>query len=231
MYAPTLLESRRRLASRGAVGGGAVSFAVHSALIAAAVYATMFATRAAIQGRLVVDLPPYQQPETAPPKPALLTTLGPPPPGFNTLVIPTDILAEIPPPSHAPFDPASFAGVGVRSASPWGSSGDTLERAAPRAEPIYEEAMLEELPFRLSGEAPRYPALLMSARIEGETVLELVVDTAGLIEARSLRIVRSTNRLFDQSALVSAATWRFRPAKIGGMVVRARVHFPVRFTM
>ncbi len=110
-------------------------------------------------------------------------------------------------------------------------SRDTLARAAPRAETIYSEEMVEVLPVRLSGEAPRYPALLMSARIEGRAVLEFVIDTAGRIETGSLRIVRSTNRLFEQPALAAAASWLFRPAKIGKMVVRARVHFPVNFTM
>ena len=228
MYVPTLLESRRPLVSRAAFRGGAASFVLHTALITAAVLATMVATRTVEQGRIVVDLRFFEQ-EPPPPAPAAaVPAFAQPPLGFSTLDVPAAIPVDIPPPSQAAFDPASFSGVGLAGGTPWGRARDTVA-AAPRAPAIYEMEMVEELPVLVGGADPKYPPLLRAARITGQVVLEFVVDTAGAVEPGSVRLVRSTNRLFEQPALDAATTWRFRPARIGGMPVRARVHFPVNF--
>ena len=227
-YQPTLLESRRPVASGGAVGGGAVSFVIHTAVIVAAVYATLATTRAAVERHFVVDVPLLH--EDAPPPPPTAPTLGMPPVGFSTLQIPTNILTEIPPPSRAPFDATSFSGIGVASATPWGHRADTMTHHVGRADAVYAVEVVEELPVRLGGDTPKYPELLRSAGITGEVMLEFVIDTAGRVEQGSARIVSSTHRLFDAPALAVLASWRFRPARIGGLPVRARVHFPLYFT-
>lgn len=229
MYVPTLLESMRPLASRGAVGGGTASFVVHTALITAAVLATMVATQTIEQGRLIVDVPLLEE-QAAPHPPAAAPTLVQPPPTFSTLDIPVSIPVDIPPPSRTAFDPTSFSGVGLANGVAWGRGRDTTVTVA-REPAVYAMELVEELPVREGGAEPRYPPLLRSAHITGQVVLEFVVDTAGRVEPRSLRLLRSTNPLFEQPALDAAPTWRFRPATIGGLPVRARVHFPVNFLM
>jgi TonB family protein len=229
VYAPTLIESKRPLASRGAVEGGMLSFVLHSTLIAAAVYGTMVATKAAVESRVIVDLVLPRQ-ETAPPPPQQ-PMFGRLPLAFNRLDIPAVTLTEIPPPSSTPFDPTSFAGVGVEAATAWGRSADVVARAAPAPDSIYAAELVEERPVRISGQAPVYPALLRNARIEGAVDVGFVVDTTGRVEPGSPRVLRSTNRYFDQPALDAAATWIFRPAQVGGHAVRARVHGTVNFKM
>lgn len=225
-YVPTLIESRHPRATRGAVGGGAASFVLHAALIAAAVYATLSVTRTVERPKLIVNLPLLR--EQAPPPPAELSRLAPLP-AFATVEIPTAILTEIPPPSRAPFDPTRFSGIGVEVVAP--VSGDVAARATERADDVYDEAMVEELPERVGGVLQRYPPMLLAAHISGEVVVECIVDTLGRVESGSIRIVRSTHRLFGQAATDAVATWTFRPGTIAGRAVRARVTIPVRFQM
>jgi protein TonB len=222
---PTLIESRRPLASGGALGGGALSFLVHSALIAGAIYATFHATEVVQVARMIVDLPLLQQKAPEPPKARILGAV----PAFNTLAIPTTILPEIPPPARAPFDPTSFSGLGVANPVAWGTVATAP--AAPRPDSVYSTEMLEELPVRVSGPAARYPELLRAARITGRVMVEFVIDTAGHVEPASLRVTASTNRMFDRPAIEALAAWLFQPARIGGRAVRALVRMPVDFVM
>jgi protein TonB len=223
MFVPTLLESRRPLASRGSLGGEAVSFVVHSALIVGAVYATLNVTDLERVGRLIVDVPTLQ--ETAPPPPKVPTVN--PLVGFNTIVIPTSVLPEIPPPSQVPFDAARFTGVGVESAIPWGR--DAATRPPVRRESVYSIDVLEELPERIGGSAPRYPDILRNAGIAGQVTIEFVIDTAGRVEAGSMKILASTNELFSQAARAAVSTWLFRPGRIEERAVRSRVQVPLNF--
>jgi len=229
LYVPTLIESRHHLASRGGVEGSFLSFILHTTLIGAAVYGTMAATRAAVERRLVVDLTLPSQEAPPPPRPEQ-PVFGQAPLAFNRLEIPTVVLSEIPPPSSAPFDPTSFAGVGVEASAVWGRAPAVAVPARPARDSVYEADLLEERPVRLGGEPPAYPQLLRSAGIQGRVDVEFVVDTAGHVEPRSLRVLHSTNRLFDQPALDAAKTWVFRPGRIGGVPVLARVWLPVNFT-
>ncbi len=225
VYVPTLLESRHPLASRGAVGGGALSFLIHGALIVAAVYATLSVTRAVEAPRVIVDIALQEQ--KAPPPPVTeLPRLAPPPTGFATLDIPTVVLSEIPPPSREPFDPTRFSGIGLAAAAP------VIRDAAPRApepEAVYDETLVEELPQRVSGDVPRYPRMLQAARITGQAIVECIVDTLGLVEPGSIRTVRATHELFAKAAREAVATWQFRPGRIAGQPVRARVNLPINF--
>jgi TonB family protein len=76
---------------------------------------------------------------------------------------------------------------------------------------------------------PIYPDSLWRAGIPGRVVVEFVVDTAGLVEAGSVRVVSTTHRFFStavQSALEGAV---FRSALLAGRPVRQIVQIPFRF--
>ena len=221
---PTLIESKRPLASGGALGGGALSFFIHSALIAAAVYATFHPAEVVEVARLIIDMPLLQEQAPEPPRPQMLGAV----PAFSTLAVPTTILPEIPPPAWAPFDPTSFSGLGVANPVAWGT---VAAAPPPRRDSVYSTEMLEELPVRISGPAARYPDLLGAARITGRVTLEFVIDTAGRAEAGSLRVASSTNRMFDRPAIEAVSAWLFRPGRIEGHAVKALVRLPVDFVM
>lgn len=92
-------------------------------------------------------------------------------------------------------------------------------------------------PLRVGGsvEAPRplvqpqpvYSQEAMAARVEGEVVLEVVVDEDGRVP--DARIVKSIP-LLDQSAIDAVKQWRFVPARLNGepVPVIVQVHFALR---
>ncbi len=78
---------------------------------------------------------------------------------------------------------------------------------------------------------PDYPAQARALRIEGQVVLEVVLDRAGRVEEPSIRVMRSVPML-DAAAVSAVRRWRFRPARSrDGLPVRVLMEIPVRFVL
>lgn len=217
----TLIESNRRATKRGAVGVGFISLVVHTAVIAAAVYATLRA--AGTDTSVVVDTtmvflneqqqkPPEQQPVQ------LDVQLK----GFQTVVAPTEIPTDIPPINlQEHFDPKDYSGTGIE-----GGIGTGM---VPSSDMVFLEAVVEEKPERLAGPQPIYPPLLQQAGIQGRVVVEAIIDTMGRAEPASIKIVQSPNPGFDQATRTSVLRSLFRPARVHGRAVRVLVRVPFDF--
>ena len=77
---------------------------------------------------------------------------------------------------------------------------------------------------------PPYPEVARLAGIEGQVVVEALVDVDGkIIEARILK--SSGNQALDEAAVRAARDARFTPAKQRDMFVRVWVSIPFRFTL
>jgi protein TonB len=223
----SLIESRRATACRSAFGGGAVSLLVHSTLIAGAVFATLHASESRESLRIIarIVLPPTSEP---PPRTAgnpgvVIPLLGP-----VRLTVSPVIPPLIPPPATAPFDPARYNGFEPDSAPVLGPHG--LAPGAVRTT-VYAPSMVEERPERIAGPEPRYPDMLRQAGIDGEVVIECVIDTLGRVEPGTIRVASSTHVLFEQPAREALAASIFRPARLDGRAVRVRVQLPIAFRM
>ena len=91
-------------------------------------------------------------------------------------------------------------------------------------------AVLEDgPPVRLSSPPLGYPPLLRRAGIEGQVVVEFVVDSTGVVDSASVEVIESSHRAFEVPAATAIRNSRFRPAVIGGKPVRLRIRQPVRF--
>jgi TonB family protein len=66
---------------------------------------------------------------------------------------------------------------------------------------------------------PDYPAPLRSAGIEGQVVVQFVVNEAGRVDRESVRIVSASNDLFAGSVAGALGWMRFTPARIGTRAV------------
>jgi protein TonB len=224
----SLIESRHTTSYRTAVGGGAVSLLVHSTLIAGAVYATLHASEAPPPLRIVANIRLTEMPKAPPasrPNPGVLVTpLAP-----IRLVASPQVPVEIPPPSTAPFDPARFTGIGPDSGIVLGRAPLFGQPVAPAA--IYAANLVEDRPERIGGPEPRYPEMLRQAGIEGQVVVECVIDTSGRAEPGSIRVVSSTHALFERPARQAVEASVFRPARLDGRTVRVRVQLPLNFRM
>jgi len=77
-----------------------------------------------------------------------------------------------------------------------------------------------------------YPAELFSARVEGEVMLYLWVDSTGAVIRDSTRVAESSGQAaFDAAALQAAPTLRFEPARRGDTLVAAPIQVPIHFTL
>ncbi len=227
-----LIESKRTAAYGGAFGGGMTSVVLHAVVITLAVYATMHAKEVAKKVQHVYDitLQTQEKKEEPPPPRQELATVAAPPKGFQTLSIPTNIPINIPPPSaNSAFNAADFSGVGVEGGLARGVVGGT--GPVVRTDQPYLESVVEERPERVQGPLPRYPDILRQAGIDGHVVLEAVVDTAGRVEHGSIRVLSSTNQLFEQPAKECLAATVFRPGRIAGRAVRVRIQQPFNFAL
>lgn len=90
------------------------------------------------------------------------------------------------------------------------------------ANPIYARV---DRPARLRPgmRAPAYPELLRRAQVQGEVVVQFVVDTLGRVEVPTMSVFESTHELFTASVRDRLATLRFVPAMNQGHRVRQLV--------
>ncbi len=85
-------------------------------------------------------------------------------------------------------------------------------------------------PLANSG-SPRYPSVLKAAEIQGEVVVEFVVDTVGRPEMATFTVIRSSHALFTNSVNAFVTAMRFRPAEHEGRKVRQYVEVPFAFKL
>jgi TonB family protein len=220
--------------------------------VSAAVLAVM-ATRAALESPSVAipDTPvmlfvPKPPPELPPPEvkpespvPAVVVT-EPPPKGFQTVVVLTDIPDAVPPVdlTQRALDPRDFTGRGVEGGLGTGVVGGTGKvdgwSGGPAAGAIYEATTNDErfTPATVvSQPAPRYPAPLQALGLEGRVVVEFVIDTSGNVEPGSVRTLESTHPAFEKAAHAAMVKSLFQPARLSGHPVRQLTRQPVRFVV
>lgn len=75
-----------------------------------------------------------------------------------------------------------------------------------------------------------YPQQLRDARVSGRALVEVIVDTDGRVRPGSAKVIETSHPAFEDATLRAAERFRFRPAKIAGMVVPVKVAIPVVWT-
>jgi TonB family protein len=86
-------------------------------------------------------------------------------------------------------------------------------------------------PEVLTGPLPAYPELLRQAGVQGQVVLEAVVDTTGRVQPASISVVSATHPGFVAPARQALVATLFRPARVGGRAVSMLVRVPFDFTI
>jgi hypothetical protein len=109
------------------------------------------------------------------------------------------------------------------------SDVDLEKLVASRA--VYTSDQVDD-PARLTSGSttPIYPDSLWRAGVGGRVVAEFVVDSAGLIEPGSLRIVTATQPYFASAVVGALRTAVFRAAVLAGKSVRQIVQLPFVFS-
>jgi protein TonB len=202
--------------------GMVVSVAVHAVLIGLAVYGTLQAKEAIEKPKAEkVEFVEMKKEEPPPPVDA------PPPPqikGFQVLTAPIDIPDMLPEIdlSRRVTDEADFSGKGVQGGVAAGTVTDQT----------YFEFQVEKQVSGVPGTVNlRYPDMLRSANVEGEVLVQFVVDTTGRADLSQFRVLRSSHDLFTAAVRNAIGQMRFYPAEIGGRKVKQLVQQPFNFTL
>jgi len=116
--------------------------------------------------------------------------------------------------------------VGTRVIDDWdGSSGERASGGERNPTGVLSadvvDVQVEPYP---DAPTPRYPQALREAGIEGQVVLEFVVDTAGRVDRGSIRVIASPADAFVVSIRDALAATRYHPALVGDHRVRQLVH-------
>jgi TonB family protein len=82
-------------------------------------------------------------------------------------------------------------------------------------------------PVPLFQSRPQYPFEMRKLGVNGQTLVEFVVDADGF--TRDIQIIRSTNSAFNAVSLACVSKWRFKPGTVDGSPVYVRMEVPLIF--
>lgn len=146
---------------------------------------------------------------------------------------------------HRPFQDVVTAmdaarGAGVSRIVVWVASRERIRAMrsgiAPRdsvgASPwryLASDAVVDEVPQRLSCPVAVYPKSLQEAGIEGAVTLRFVVERDGGVLAETVEIVQASHAEFEVSSRAMIVGCRFQPGMVRRHAVRTLAEFPVVF--
>jgi periplasmic protein TonB len=213
------------------------STVAHLVIIAVAVIVPLLATGGLpdVRQQLTAFMPvDVQVPDLPPPAPA------PHAQALNRDAAPTvapttiDYTAE-PPPATGPTAPGTLSEFDFgRSGDPGVPGGIPAASApvivAPPPEPPKPLRPGGDIraPERLFAASPVYPSIARSAGIQGDVILEAIIDTSGTV--RDVRVLRSVH-LLDQAAIDAVKQWRYKPTLLNGVPVPIVMTVTVSFRL
>lgn len=84
-------------------------------------------------------------------------------------------------------------------------------------------------PSALKVEPPVYPSALSARSVEGNVVVEFIIDPQGNV--RDPRVIRSTHRAFEEPALTAVRQWQFTPGRKNGRPVATLASQSIEFSL
>jgi protein TonB len=137
--------------------------------------------------------------------------------------------AEAPKPATVPVAAASND-VDVQTTIDPTNVVEVVRRTDETDIPVVPFWKVEVKPQPINIPVPTYPDMARTAGIEGQAVVEALVDTDGTV-AKARILKPSGNASLDQAAVDAAMRSRFYPAKQRDKAVRVWVSIPFRFTL
>ena len=193
----------------------------HSALIAAAVYATASGAASdvvAVAGAKAEKILWVKQsePAAAPAKPQ-----PKPKPKARPVPAPTKVPSKTP-----PIDPNAQATPEPESAPATATLG------SGGASGVYNPFEVDvEVVAIASSIRPQYPEMLRAQATEGQVTAQFVVNEKGRVDTKTFKVLSSTHPLFTSAVNRALPQMRFKPAKIGGNSVSQLVQQQFVFKM
>ena len=151
-------------------------------------------------------------------------------PGFDDAAAVQALLDALP---RLRYRPASVAGCRVPTlvTRPLAPGGSPPLRTADGS-PVYYEFQVERpVEMRALVTPPRYPEELKLRNVQGEVLMQFVVDTAGRVIPETMRVLRADHPRFVAAVRTSLLSARFVPARSGGHPVAQLVQQPFQFAL
>jgi periplasmic protein TonB len=138
------------------------------------------------------------------------------------------VVAELPPPGALEGPPGVSVGVpdGSAIAGPVVPPPPPIDQPADR-KPLKIGGAIRA-PNRIAATPPVYPPFAITARIEGEVVLEALIDEQGRVTG--VRVLKSVP-LLDAAAVDAVRTWRYTPTLLNGVPVSVLMTVKVTFSL
>ncbi|MEO6877508.1 MAG: M56 family metallopeptidase, partial [Gemmatimonadaceae bacterium] len=115
------------------------------------------------------------------------------------------------------------------------ASGNVVNSGRPQLmtdNQTYFEFQVEQAVRPAPGNSPPYyPDVLRAARVEGEVLVQFVVGVDGRADTSTVKILKSTHKLFTDAVIAWLPTGRFVPAEVGGKAVKQLVQMPFQFSL
>ena len=126
------------------------------------------------------------------------------------------------------FDPRDYSGVGVEGGVFSGVEGGT---GPVDLQQVFAESVVDEVPEQISCPPVDYPRMMQQANIEGQVLLQFVVETDGHVKRESIQTLSASHQSFEQPARNLIARCLFRPGRVRAKPVRVLVQLPIFFTL
>ena len=231
----TLVESnkRGRRDVRGTAVGMFSSASFQAVVLIGAVYATMSGpaeTHTIYLDTTITFDPLVDDSRVEEQRRLVVAPLRPLDKGFKVLAVPSEIPTEIPPIDlETSFEPRNYTGVGVP-----GGVFDGIEGTRGPVHDLvrfYEHDVVDKVPERISCPVPAYPRMMQQAKIEGQVLLQFIVETDGHVLDEHIETISSSHRAFETPAKQLISNCLFRPGLVRTQRVRVLVQMPVIFAL
>ena len=101
--------------------------------------------------------------------------------------------------------------------------------AVASSETVFALSQLDRTPTPRFQARPQYPAEMRAAGVSGEVVVDFVVDANG--DVQKAFALRSSQREFEEAAVMAVSKWKFKAGQKAGRDVAARMQVPIVFTL
>ncbi|HZS57833.1 MAG TPA: energy transducer TonB [Gemmatimonadaceae bacterium] len=101
----------------------------------------------------------------------------------------------------------------------------------PQEAPYFDFQVQKQATPTSHNASPMYPEPLRVANVSGEVLGQFVIDTMGLAEVSTFKILKSTNPWLTSAVLQALPYFRFKPAELKGQKVRELIQEPFAFNV
>jgi protein TonB len=103
------------------------------------------------------------------------------------------------------------------------------QTSTPTTDQTYLDFQVEQTVRLKSGVAPTYPERMRASRIEGQVIVQYVVDERGNPQMNTFKVLKSSDHAFTEAVKGAVSLMTFHPAEIRGQKVKQLVQQPFKF--